>query len=188
MEAFGQEVVILAPPNFIASMHNCFLLLGSNTGNSRELLDKAVCAIQKQAGEVIQRSSVYRTEAWGFQSPDDFLNLVIQIATRLSPDELLKQLLAIEAGLGRQRNGTAGYSSRSIDIDILFYDAMILQHSHLTLPHPRLHLRRFTLVPMNEIAPDMTHPVLGKKIHELLRACNDQLAVDIATEKTDPVI
>jgi 2-amino-4-hydroxy-6-hydroxymethyldihydropteridine diphosphokinase len=169
-------------------MHNCFILLGSNTGNSRQLLNKAIAAIEKQAGTVIQRSSVYRTEAWGFHSPDDFLNMVIQIKTRLSPDELLTQLLATEATLGRQRNGTKGYSSRSIDIDILFYDEMILEQNHLTLPHPRLHLRRFTLVPMNEIAPEMTHPVFGKKMHELLDACNDKLAVDIATEKTDPVL
>ncbi len=163
-------------------MHKSFLLLGSNQGNSRQILQQAIEDIHERAGEVVRVSSVYRTESWGFASPDAFLNRVVEIKTTLLPEELLTVLLAIESGLGRIRNGSKGYISRTIDIDILFFDDMILQLSHLTLPHPRMHLRRFTLVPLNEIAPELTHPVLRKKMSELLESCSDQLAVELSNE------
>jgi 2-amino-4-hydroxy-6-hydroxymethyldihydropteridine diphosphokinase len=162
-------------------MYTCFLLLGSNQGDRHLLLHSALREITLSAGDITKNSSIYQTEPWGFSSQKTFLNMVVEIKTMLSPEELLTKLLVIEAGLGRVRNGSPAYNSRTLDIDILFFENLVLKQPQLTLPHPRLHLRRFALVPMLEIAPDFIHPVFGKTISELHDACDDKLTVELVS-------
>jgi 2-amino-4-hydroxy-6-hydroxymethyldihydropteridine diphosphokinase len=159
-------------------METCYLLLGSNTGNRSNYLLHAVEAICLFAGHVIQYSSIYETEPWGFEDTTPFLNQVIEVQTNLEADELMKKLLLAESELGRLRmNNAGGYISRPIDIDLLFYGQQIINKPGLIVPHPRLHQRRFTLVPLMEIAPGLIHPVLRRSIVELETTCPDTLKV-----------
>jgi len=153
-------------------MHSIIILLGSNQGNSKDLIIKAEQLLQAKLGKCINASSIYESEAWGFQSETNFLNKVLAIETKLKPNEILRISLDIENELGRKRN-TNGYSSRTMDIDLLFYDNQIIEENDLEIPHPRLHLRRFALAPLAEILPDFIHPKLRKTIHELLDSCTD---------------
>jgi 2-amino-4-hydroxy-6-hydroxymethyldihydropteridine diphosphokinase len=164
-------------------MHNCFLLLGSNQGNRIENLSRAKQEIHHKIGAIQQASSVYETDPWGFESKGHFLNMVIRIDAKLSAESVLEKILDIEKELGRVRN-SKGYSSRSIDIDILFYDDEIVEKPNLQIPHPRLHHRMFTLIPLMEISPGKIHPVFGKAISELLAECTDKLGVKKFKPKT----
>ena len=154
-----------------------YLLLGSNMGKPAETLREALLLIEKECGRVTQMSSIYKTAPWGFEAPEPFLNQVICVETELEADALLGSLLQIEKMLGRVRKEGLGYASRPIDIDILFYHNLIIDTENLILPHPRLQLRRFTLEPLHEIAPDLKHPALGKTIRELLSDCTDPHSV-----------
>ncbi|OFY60726.1 MAG: 2-amino-4-hydroxy-6-hydroxymethyldihydropteridine diphosphokinase, partial [Bacteroidetes bacterium RBG_13_42_15] len=144
-----------------------FLGLGTNLGDREENLRKAIAMIGESIGTVVLCSSVYQTEPWGFQSENEFLNAVIKVKTSLKPSGLLGRILMIEAQLGRLREGK-GYSSRIIDIDILLYGNEIIKKKGLQIPHPLIQDRRFTLVPLCDIAPEMVHPVLRKTFAELL--------------------
>ncbi|HEY9048409.1 MAG TPA: 2-amino-4-hydroxy-6-hydroxymethyldihydropteridine diphosphokinase [Ohtaekwangia sp.] len=152
-----------------------FLLLGTNLGDREQNLAKAKDLISKQVGNLVKESSIYQTAAWGKNDQPDFYNEVIEIDTTLSPQALLQTTLHIEEELGRKRMETWG--PRVIDIDILLYRDSIIDTARLTIPHPAMAQRRFTLVPLAEIAADILHPVLQKKISELLDLCPDQLAV-----------
>lgn len=154
-------------------MEQVFLELGGNQGDRWLLLARTKELISKRVGAITRESSVYETPPWGFESKDFFLNQVIQVATTLHPDALMQELQVIESSLGRIR-GAQQYVSRSMDIDLLFYGNRIIQAENLQVPHPRLHLRNFVLVPMSEIAPDYVHPVLKKNMKELLAACSDE--------------
>ena len=159
-------------------MEICYLLLGSNTGNRLAYLQQAAQAVCKFAGSVTRYSSVYETEPWGFENSTTFLNQVIEVRTNMQATELMGKILHAETMLGRLRSpDSPGYNSRTIDIDILFYGQHIIAKPGLTLPHPRLHQRRFTLVPLAEIAPDLFHPVLKNTIIQLERICPDNLKV-----------
>ena len=127
----------------------------------------------------MQKSPFCKSAPWGFESADSFVNIVARVNTQKNPEEVLVAIHEIEAGLGRIREGGGGYQSRTIDIDILFFDDEIIDRKNLTIPHPRLHLRRFTLQPLAEIAPDFIHPVLGKSIVELLDSCGDNSVVQL---------
>lgn len=165
-------------------MHSAFLLIGGNLGNRPLMLSQALKLIRDRVGRILLRSSVYETEPWGFEDSRQFLNQVIKVQTSLSPSELLSAILQIELVLGRIRHGDK-YASRVIDIDILFYDDLIISLKHLTIPHPLMHTRRFVLVPMAEIAPDLLHPVLDMTIEQLLSHCPDQnmvMAVEVEPE------
>ena len=111
----------------------------------------------------------------------DFFNQVAQVKTSLSAEKLLSLLLQLEKDLGRERRDTGGYASRTIDIDILFFNDEIIKKEGLQVPHPRLPLRRFALRPLCEIAPDLMHPVLKKTVRELLRECPDTSEVQTAS-------
>jgi len=152
-----------------------YLLLGSNQGDREYFLAAGINRIGMLPGQVLIKSGIYQTAAWGLADQPDFLNQVIFFQTSLLPEDLLAHLNRIEQELGRVRK--VKWSARVIDIDILYYDDLILQTDNLTIPHPHLHERRFTLVPLTEIAPEYRHPVLGKTTTELLTTCPDNLEV-----------
>ncbi len=156
-------------------MQNVYLLLGSNLGDSKKYISDSVDIIQKRIGIIIQKSSLYQTESWGNTDQPDFINQVILINSELSPEEVLKEILSIETELGRRRHEKWG--SRIIDIDILFYGDQVVKTDDLTVPHPFLHLRKFTLMPLCEISPELIHPTLNKSASELLRDLDDELSV-----------
>ncbi|HOF19804.1 MAG TPA: 2-amino-4-hydroxy-6-hydroxymethyldihydropteridine diphosphokinase [Bacteroidales bacterium] len=153
-------------------METVFLGLGTNLGEREENLRKAVLLIEEHIGKPVAESPVYETEPWGFTSEISFLNMAVKVETDLSPSGLLGRTLMIEAMMGRLREGK-GYKSRIIDIDILLFGSRVIETRALQIPHPRLHERRFVLVPLSGIASDTVHPVLGKSIGELLAECRD---------------
>lgn len=163
-------------------MNRAYLLLGTNLGNKAANLQKALTQLSQKAGSVLKSSAVYETEAWGIEG-DSFLNQVVLLETTLLPDALMEEMLQIESAMGRERSGK-GPASRTIDLDILFFNDLVLQSEAVTLPHPRLHLRRFTLVPLNEIAPAHPHPWLGKTVGQLLAECKDLSGVKILENST----
>ena len=156
-------------------MINVFLLLGSNLGDREFFLNKAIENIELTISPVEKSSSLYETAAWGTTGQPDYLNQVIIVKTDLSAREVLARVLAIELSLGRVRE--AKWDSRTIDIDILFYGADVINENDLEVPHPRLHLRRFTLEPLAEIAADFLHPVLRKTLLDLKNELRDNLVV-----------
>jgi len=158
-------------------MKTVYILQGSNEGNRLEYLDLSAIAIEKRIGAISAKSSVYESEPWGFEARQWFLNRVIGIETELDPLEILHELLAIELEFGRKRVEDGRYHSRTLDLDILFIDTQIISSPKLEVPHPQLQNRRFTLLPLAEIAPTLLHPTLHKTISELLSGCPDQAEV-----------
>ena len=156
-------------------MNKTYLLLGSNMGNSKEQITIAVKHIMKQVGKILRISSLYCTAAWGNTDQPDFLNCVLLIETNLNAWQTMKQVLSIEESMGRIR--TKKFAPRMIDIDILFFNKAIIGEPSLTVPHPEIQNRRFALVPLNEMAPNLVHPVLKKTMHQLLLDCKDTLNV-----------
>jgi len=156
-------------------MQIVYLLLGSNIGNSNDMLQTATEFIEKEVGNVLRKSSCYATAAWGFKEQPDFLNQVLEVKTAMSPIDLLKCCLSIEQKMGRVR--TVKNAPRIIDIDILFYGNDIIKEDGLQVPHPEIPNRRFVLVPMTELSKDFIHPVLGRNMSQLLADCADTLNV-----------
>lgn len=159
-------------------MNKVYLLLGGNLGNRHWNLRSATEAIEKNIGKIVLSSSVYETAPWGMEHKQPFLNQVILVETELNPQPLLSAILSIESAMGRLRNATQ-WQERTIDIDILFFNDEVQHQPNLTLPHPRLHQRKFTLVPLHEIAPQYVHPVYNKAIAQLLAECDDTLEVKV---------
>src|SRR5215216_6028698 len=145
--------------------HIVYLALGSNLGNRLSNLKEAIAALPPQM-EVKAKSAVYETPPWGYEDQPKFLNQVLKATTYLPAEPLLKHIKRLEVALGRQasfRNGP-----RLIDIDILFYDDLVLNTPPLTIPHPHLHERGFVLLPLMDIAPDFVHPLTKKTVREML--------------------
>jgi 2-amino-4-hydroxy-6-hydroxymethyldihydropteridine diphosphokinase len=157
--------------------HTAYLLTGGNIEPRYDLIRQAAVMIDILAGSLYKCSSVYESEAWGFEADRKFLNQILCIETYLAPVELLECVLEIETKLGRIRNRNGQFESRRMDIDILYFDNEIIDTPRLVVPHPRLHMRRFTLMPLAEIAPDFVHPVLKKTNIELLAALDDHQEV-----------
>ena len=138
-----------------------FLGLGTNLGDREALLERTLELITESVGPVSASSGIYETQPWGFESRNNFLNMVVQVHTELSPAGLLKKLTRIENQLGRKR-GDKKYISRSIDIDILLYGNRVINKPDLIIPHPLIRERKFVLVPLCELAAEIIHPVLKK--------------------------
>ena len=159
-------------------MENSYILFGSNLGDKNGIFNQACLYINNRCGQVVKVSAAYESEPWGFEAKEWFLNCVIVIETAMAPEDLMQQLLEIERELGRERHPEVeGYTSRIADLDILYYGDRIILTDTLTVPHPRLHRRRFALLPMCEVAPDLVHPALGLTQTELLARCPDTLMV-----------
>ena len=159
-------------------MSKVYLLLGSNLGDKVALLAAARERIGESCGRVTAASPLYESEPWGFEADSWFVNQALELNTAINPYLLLLMLLNIERDLGRQRNGIKkGYASRHIDIDMLYYDDLVANTDDLILPHPRLQERRFVLLPLCDIAPELVHPVLGLTQRELLERCPDESIV-----------
>jgi 2-amino-4-hydroxy-6-hydroxymethyldihydropteridine diphosphokinase len=157
-------------------LHRVYLLLGGNKGDVREAFSKATEMLGVQIGQISAASPLYQTEPWGIETDSLFINQALCLSSSLHPMNLIKAVLNIEKTLGRVRNNR-GVESRNIDIDILFLDEMIISEPGLEVPHPRLHLRRFALQPLCDIAPDLIHPIFNISISELMNRCDDPLRV-----------
>jgi 2-amino-4-hydroxy-6-hydroxymethyldihydropteridine diphosphokinase len=157
-------------------MNKVVLLLGSNLGDSQLLFSRAMDLLKDRVGAVGETSSLYESTPWGFVHENDFLNQVAVVQTALAPLQILKECLQIETDLGRERKGQ-GYVARTIDIDLLFVDDVVMKTKDLTLPHPRLQLRRFTLLPLIELMSNFVHPELNKTMRVLLQDCEDHSEV-----------
>jgi 2-amino-4-hydroxy-6-hydroxymethyldihydropteridine diphosphokinase len=152
-----------------------FLLLGTNLGDRLSNLAAARRLIHVQIGPITRSSSIYETAAWGNTDQPTFYNQVIVVDSALAPQPLLAEALSIEHRLGRVREEKWG--PRLMDIDILFYDSLIVNEASLNIPHVGVPNRRFVLEPLNEIAPDLLHPGLHKRVRELLKVCEDTSSV-----------
>jgi 2-amino-4-hydroxy-6-hydroxymethyldihydropteridine diphosphokinase len=157
--------------------HKAYILLGGNTGNVPQAFAKAIGQMGQTLGTVLDCSPLYLSRAWGMEGAADFFNQALCLDTMLEPELLMEALLDIERDGGRVRV-PGKMMSRTLDIDILLFDQMIINSEHLHLPHPRMHLRRFALQPLHDIAPGLMHPVLRQTIGDLLAACSDPMMPD----------
>ena len=161
-----------------------YIILGSNIGDKRKHLDKACLEISDSIGSIETYSSFYQTSPWGFESNDEFLNRVICVNSKLDPNQIMSLLLDIENRLGRVRHLIdKGYQSRTIDLDILLIDDIIINNELLIVPHPRMIERRFVLIPLSEIAGNFIHPQIKRNINYLLNICKDEETVTKVLEK-----
>ena len=157
--------------------HIVYLALGSNLGDRLTNLKEAIAALTPQM-DVKAKSQVYETPPWGYADQPKFLNQVIRAKTYLEPEPLLKHLKRLEVALGRKESIPNG--PRLIDLDILFYDDLVLYSAALTIPHPRLHERAFVLLPLMDLDPELVHPVNKKSVREMLASCNLEGIVKVA--------
>jgi 2-amino-4-hydroxy-6-hydroxymethyldihydropteridine diphosphokinase len=158
-------------------LNKVYLLLGSNLGDRIQLLEKAKNNLSKY-GTILSISSIYETKAWGRKDQSNYLNQVLLMETQWNPEELLKLILEIEIQLGRIRDQK--WAERTIDIDILYFNNEIIVTKSLKIPHPEIHNRKFTLVPLNELSPDFVHPVFNLSSTQMLERCKDPLEVSLA--------
>lgn len=163
---------------------NVYLLLGSNLGDRRSNLEVARFLLEELAGNVKNYSLIYETDPWGKTDQGVFLNQVLHLETALAPEVLLEKILKIEKQIGRVR--TVKWAERLIDIDILFYNDLILEIPELVIPHPGIPDRKFALVPLCELIPDFIHPKLGIPLREVLENSVDKLLVRVY-DVLDPV-
>ena len=169
------EIKELYPPKRDLFMKEVYLLIGGNIGDRFFFLGEATRLISQQCGPISCRSSVYETAAWGKEDQPAFLNQVLVIHTSMGPEELMAAILEIEQQMGRLRREKNG--ERNIDIDILYYENELVELPNLTIPHPRIYMRKFALIPLLELNPSKIDPVHHKTIEELLETCPDSLEV-----------
>lgn len=155
--------------------HTVYLSLGSNLGDRAAYIENALACLSNEGVRVARRSSLYETEPVEFHKQGWFLNCAVEAETELTPRQLLRVIRTIEKDLGRKR--VVPFGPRTLDIDILLYGATLLRGNDLEIPHPRMDQRRFVLVPMAEIAPDLRHPALHLTMAQLLTATSDRSQV-----------
>lgn len=158
-------------------MATVYLGLGTNLGNKEAHLQYALEKISVSIGYIKSSSAVYQSEAWGYQSDNRFLNMVVCTDTELAPDVLLNRCKSIEQSAGRKNKKNEGYADRVLDVDILYYDALILRQAKLSIPHPLIAERRFVLQPLCDIASTFVDPVQGTTVNELLSKCKDHSSI-----------
>ncbi len=156
-------------------MQKAVLCLGSNLGNRLTILNSAIQEIKKKIGKPVLKSSFYVTESWGKAGEPDYINMVLVLETDFSARMLLQKCLAIEQKAGRVRLDK--YGSRTLDIDIIDYNGEVITEDDLEIPHPRMHLRKFVLLPLEEIWPDFIHPILNISVLQMLDKIDDKLFV-----------
>jgi len=149
--------------------HTVYISLGSNLGDRAANLKHALASLPPQM-EIKARSKIYETPPWGYADQPKFLNRVVKAQTYVEAEPLLKHIKRLEIALGRQ--ATFHYGPRLIDIDILFYDKLVIETPVLVLPHPQVHKRAFILRPMMDIAPDFVHPTLNQSVREMIALCD----------------
>jgi 2-amino-4-hydroxy-6-hydroxymethyldihydropteridine diphosphokinase len=157
-------------------MHKVFLGIGGNVGNKHDNFDKVYTFIQNELGKITKSSSIYETPPWGFDAKDNFWNQVLLIETEFSPVELLRKIGEIEFFFGRERE-SENYNSRQMDIDILYFDDLVIETANLKIPHPHIPQRLFVLAPLAEIAADFMHPLMELTSLELLENCPDRSVI-----------
>ncbi|MDQ6757403.1 MAG: 2-amino-4-hydroxy-6-hydroxymethyldihydropteridine diphosphokinase [Bacteroidota bacterium] len=158
-------------------MNSTCLLIGGNLGNRIENLNTAKAFIKKNIGKIKTASSIYEAAAWGITEQPDFLNQVLFVETEFSADQIMKKILSIENKMGRIR--TEKNAPRIVDIDILFFNNDIINEKGLIIPHPEIQNRKFVLIPLAELSPDLFHPVIKKTVSKLLAECKDELDVKL---------
>lgn len=162
-----------------------YISIGSNLGNRKLNLQKAVFLMDKKLGAVTALSPIYNTPAWGFAA-EDFLNACIKLETDKTPEACLAVLMQIEKSMGRERTNVPGYVSRTIDLDIVYYGSYVIHRETLTVPHPRMEDRRFVLKPLADIAPQFYHPIFKKDSRNLLQQCRDKSETSKTTGRLHP--
>ena len=166
-------------------LHRAYVALGSNLAQPEAQVNQAFDALARLPdSHLVARSSLYRSAPVGYADQPDFINAVARIETRLAPHDLLHSLLGIELECGRVREFRN--APRTLDLDLLLYEDLQFHEPGLTLPHPRMHLRRFVLQPLAEIAPELIHPTLGQTVEQLLDSITDDSAVRIYREGREP--
>lgn len=150
--------------------------LGSNIGDKQEYINQAISSVDKIIGQIIARSSFYVSQPWGFQEQDDFINAAIIIETELSIPQIKESIKAIEESMDRPKVRKK-WSSRTLDLDLIFYGMEIYNTQDFQVPHRFMHLRNFVLLPLNEICPEYIHPVFQKSVQTLLKNCPDESMV-----------
>ena len=153
-------------------MSKVYFVVGGNLGDRFLYLERTRNLISERVGFILRSSSVYESQPWGFDHEQNFLNQVLIVDTQLSPAAILLEISFIEGVLGRERV-SGGYSPRTVDIDILFYDQQVIFSPSLIIPHRFLHKRLFVLTPLVEVAPDLIHPLFSVTVRELLSSCDD---------------
>lgn len=163
------------------TVNTAYISLGSNIGNRIHFLQSAVDLLTKNAGKIISVSNIYQSPSWGFDGPD-FYNICIELQTKISPNELLECCLQIESRLGRVRSNDTNYIDRTIDLDILLYNDLVIDTKTLVIPHPEMKFRRFVLQPLADIAAKLLHPVSKISIESLLHYCPDKIGLHLVEE------
>jgi 2-amino-4-hydroxy-6-hydroxymethyldihydropteridine diphosphokinase len=161
-------------------MNQAYILLGTNLGDKKANLQQAILSISANLISIVSYSDIYETAAWGNTNQDNFYNQVIEVKTELSANDLLQTLLQIEIQMGRVRNQK--WEARIIDLDILYFNHEIIDTENLKVPHPYLHVRRFTLAPLVQIAAEFLHPVFNKTNTALLENCSDNSDVKLVSK------
>lgn len=154
-------------------MHKVYLGIGGNIGNKSGNFEKVLLLIEKKIGQILKSSSIYETPPWGFHSENAFWNQILFVETKLEALEILWRIKEIEDLFDRKR-GTERYSSRQMDIDILYFNDEFIETKNLIIPHPRIQERKFVLVPLVEIAPEYKHPLLRLTSFQMLENCRDE--------------
>lgn len=148
-------------------MSIAYIGIGSNLGDREENCEKALALLEQKGIKTLKRSSMIETEPWGVREQPKFMNMAVEVTTDMVPTQLLLKLKEVETELGRTE--TTRWGPRIIDLDILFYNDIVMNSPELEIPHPHMREREFVLIPLSEIAPDKIHPVLKKSVRELLQ-------------------